>query len=148
MPPDTEDLAAFVGGFVAAEGTFVGRRTGRRFTYAVGLGAVDATTCDTLQEYFGCGNVSRSARREPHYDDECAFAIQGLLDHVQVTIPFMDVHLPVSHKRDQYLGWRRQLVDYWERDAKRVRPCVIDGCDEPRRAHQLCRRHLYAVRGV
>lgn len=89
-----------------------------------------------------------SPRRQPHYDDECTFAVQSLSDHVNVTIPFMDAHLPASHKRTQYLVWRGQLLHYWDNDAKRVRACTVEGCDAPRRAHELCRRHLYAARGV
>jgi len=65
-----------------------------------------------------------------------------------VTIPFMDAHLPASNKREQYLVWRDRLLEYWEHDAKRVRPCTVDDCDAPRRAHGLCRHHLYAARGV
>lgn len=102
----------------------------------------------SLQSYFGCGSVVTYARRKPHYDDECTFVIQSIRDHVRVTIPFMDAHLPVSYKREQYLGWRTRLIEYWEHDAKRVRPCSVEECDEPRRAHGLCRHHLYAARGV
>jgi hypothetical protein len=148
VPPATEDIAAFIGGFVAAEGTFVAADGGRRYTFAVGLGASDAAMCFALQSYLGCGGIFRYKRRKPHYDDECAFAIQSLRDHLRVTIPFMDDHLPVSHKREQYLRWRNQLLEYWEHDAKRVRPCTIEGCAAPRRAHQLCRHHLFAARGV
>jgi hypothetical protein len=101
-----------------------------------------------LREFFGCGGIYRYPRRQAHYDDECAFAIQSLKDHVEVTIPFMDAHLPASHKREQYLAWRAALLDYWEHDAKRVRPCTVEGCDRPRRAHQLCRAHLFTARGV
>ncbi len=125
-------------------------RTGKRprFTFAVGLGAKDTATCLNLRAFFGCGSVSRSARRQPHYDDEIAFSIQAIRDHLRVTIPFMDAHLPASHKREQYLVWRDRLLEYWEHDAKRVRSCTTAGCDEPRRAHGLCRHHLYVTRGV
>ncbi len=146
MPPATEHIASFIGGFVAAEGTFSTTDGGRRYRFAVGLGASDAATCFGLQEYFRCGGIFRYARRKPHYDDECAFAIQSLLDHVEVTIPFMDVHLPISHKREQYLEWRAQLLSYWEHGARRVRACIVDGCDQPRRQHGLCRHHLSTSR--
>jgi hypothetical protein len=146
--PATEDAADFIGGFVAGEGTFVCSGTPPRFTFAVGLGATDTATCLRLRSYFACGNVFSYARRKPHYDDECTFSIQSIRDHLRVTIPFMDAHLPVSYKREQYRAWRDRLIEYWEHDAKRVRPCTVDGCDEPRRAHGLCRHHLYAARGV
>jgi hypothetical protein len=141
--PDTESVAAFLAGFVAAEGCFVS--SPRRFRFSVGLGAVDEEVCYLLRDFLGCGNVTRSPRRKAHYDDECTFAIQSLQDHLRVTIPFMDAHLPVSYKREQYLVWRADLLGYWERDAKRVRPCTREGCDAPRRARGLCRRHYYEV---
>jgi hypothetical protein len=144
--PATEPLAAFLGGFVAAEGSF--SVSGRRFTFSVGLGAADEAMCVAFRDFLCRGAIFRSERREAHYDDECRFAIQSLRDHVEVTIPFMDEHLPPSYKRRQYLVWREQLLDYWERTAKRVRPCSVAGCDRPRRAHGLCRQHLYLRRGV
>ncbi|MBM3675088.1 MAG: hypothetical protein FJW88_09055 [Actinobacteria bacterium] len=88
-----------------------------------------------------------SRRRRPHYDDEIPFAIRSLRDHLAVTIPFMDVHLPESYKRTQYLAWRAELMEYWEHRAKRVRACTVGGCEAPRRAHGLCRHHLFALRG-
>ena len=97
---------------------------------------------------FGCGRLQRFSRRRPHFDNECAFVVGSLRDHLRVTIPFMDAHLPVSYKREQYLVWRGQLLEYWEHDAKRVRPCTVEGCDQPRRAHGLCRHHLFTSRGV
>jgi hypothetical protein len=102
--------------------------------------------CELLLAFFGVGSVHASPRRKPHYDDEVAFAIKSLRDHLAVTIPFMDAHLPESHKRTQYLAWRAELLDYWERRAKRRRPCTVDGCDAPRRAHGYCRRHLWTFR--
>jgi hypothetical protein len=58
----------------------------------------------------------------------------------------MDEHLPASYKRVQYLDWRARLFEYWEHDAKRVRPCSVEGCDAPRRAHGYCRHHLWELR--
>lgn len=146
MSRDTERYAAFIGGLVAAEGTFV--HSGRRFAFAVGLAAADAELCAALGRFFGRGSVTWAPRRRPHYDDEVTFAIRSLRDHVEVTVPFMDEHLPVSYKRQQYERWRAELLHYWETGAKRVRPCSIEGCDAPRRAHGLCRHHLYRIRGV
>jgi hypothetical protein len=147
VPPDTE-LATFIGGFVAAEGTFVRVGTPPRFRFAVALGAKDAATCSVLHKTFGAGTLSLWPRRKVHYQDEITFAIQSLRDHLAVTIPFMDQHLPESHKRQQYLVWRAELLDHWEHRAKRVRACTVEGCEEPRRARGVCRRHLYAHHGV
>ena len=92
----------------------------------------------------GCGHTNPPAWDAiAHYDDECSFRIQSLVDNVEVTIPFMDVHLPESHKREQYLVWRDQLLDYWEHRARRRRPCTVDGCTQPQRAKGVCRRHYY-----
>lgn len=148
VPPATDDLAAFLAGFVAAEGSFFTTGLPPRFRFAIGLGASDAGMCETARAFLRCGRLQEAPRRRPHYDDECAFSIQAIREHLEVTIPFMDEHLPVSYKREQYLGWRTRLIEYWEHDAKRVRPCSVEECDEPRRAHGLCRHHLYAARGV
>lgn len=141
MRPDIRHGAAFAAGFVAAEGSFIAGD--RRYRFAVGLGRTDRGSCEALRELFGCGSIVDSPRRKPHYDDESSFVIQALRDLVEIVVPFMDEHLPPSYKRRQYLEWRARLFDYWEHKAKRVRPCTVDGCDEPRRAHGLCRHHLY-----
>ena len=146
MPPAT-DVAAFVAGFVAAEGCFVMYGNPPTFTFAVGLGAADDDLCVELLRFFGVGYVTRSPRRKPHYDDEVAFAVRALADLVNVVVPFMDQHLAPSYKREQYKAWRARVLDYWSHGAKRVRPCKEEGCDRPRRAKGLCRQHYYAAYG-
>ena len=116
MRPVTE-LADYLAGFVAGEGSFV--RSGRRsFCFQVGLGEADAGMCEALRDTLGVGRLVRSARRRPHYDDEVTFVVRRLRDLVEVIVPFMDEHLPPSHKREQYLVWREALLDYWEHDAR------------------------------
>jgi hypothetical protein len=137
------ELAAYIGGFVAAEGAFL--NTDRRFAVAVSLGAVDARTCELIADWFGVGRLGRSPRRKPHYDDEVTFRVDRLRDLVDVVVPFMDEHLPPSYKRHQYEAWRGQLLEYWEHRAKRRRACTVDGCDSPQRARGLCRHHYYAT---
>ncbi len=143
VPPATDGIAAFIGGFVAAEGNFrvVGARP--RFTFAVGLGAKDSGTCEALYAFFGVGSIHRRARRREHYDDEVTFQVQGRRDLVEVVVPFMDEHLPPSHKREQYLRWRHELVSYWETNARRRRPCKVEACCAPSRAFGLCRHHYF-----
>ncbi len=136
------DTAAHVAGIAVGEATFVA--TGeRRFRFAVSLGATDEILCRLLIAYFGVGRISRSARRRAHYDDEVTYYVQRLRHLVEVIVPFMDEHLPPSHKREQYLAWRMQLLDYWEHEARRRRPCTVEGCDQPRRAKGVCRGHYY-----
>lgn len=147
MPPAT-DVAAFVAGFVAAEGCFVAYGAPPTFTFAVELGAADDDLCVELLRFLGVGYVTRSPRRKPHYDDEVSFAVRALADLVDVVVPFMDEHLAPSYKRVQYEAWRARLLDYWSHHAKRVRPCTAEGCDLPRRAKGLCRRHYYAAYGA
>ncbi|HEY8215986.1 MAG TPA: hypothetical protein VIH82_02560 [Acidimicrobiia bacterium] len=136
-------MGEFLGGFVAGEGSFYQSGEPPKFVFAVGLGAVDAATCELLKTFFGAGHITHFPRRKPHYDDEVTFAIQSMRDHLDVTIPFMDAHLPESYKRTQYLAWREELLDYCEHRAKRRRACTVDGCDAPQRAHGYCRRHLW-----
>ena len=116
--PDTE-AADFLGGFVAAEGCFT--RSGRRFRFAVQLGAVDGGMCGLFADVLGCGTIHRYPRRRPHYDDEVVFAVQSKRDLVEVVLPFMDAHLPASYKRSQYLAWRAELLDAWEHRSRRTR---------------------------
>jgi hypothetical protein len=142
---DTDDRAAFLAGFVAAEGTFIESGTPPKYRFAVGLGRIDRGMCDGFREFLGRGSIFDSPRRRPHYDDESTFVVQSIRQHLDTTIPFMDAHLPPSHKRKQYLEWRARLLEYWEHKAKRVRPCTVEGCDGPRRAHGVCRHHLYEL---
>jgi hypothetical protein len=139
-------LAAFIGGFVAAEGCFTSHRPSadsHRFRFSVGLGAVDRSSCELLASTLRVGGLHESPRRADTYDDEVTFAVQSLRELVEVVVPFMDEWLPPSHKRDQYVAWRATLLDYWEHKAKRRRRCVIEGCGNERRAKGLCRVHYY-----
>ncbi len=112
------EIAAFVGGFVAGEGCFT-RPTPTRFRFSVHLGAVDLELCESLRCWLGVGHVNRYPRRRPHFDDEAVYAIDSAVDLVEVIVPFMDEHLPPSHKRRQYLAWRTALLDHWEHRARR-----------------------------
>lgn len=142
--PATDHLD-FLGGFVAAEGTLV--HTGRRFAFRVSLGAQDAATCEMFLACLRVGSISTAPRRTAHYDDEVSYAVQSLRELVEVVVPFLDEHLPASYKRQQYLAWRAELLDHWQHRARRRRPCTMHGCDRPRRAKGLCRRHYYAAYG-
>jgi hypothetical protein len=104
--------------------------------------------CNVMHDLLGVGHTYESPRRKEHYDDEVSYIVQSLPELITVVVPFMDAHLPQSYKREQYLAWRERLLDYWEHRAKRVRPCTVDGCEKPRRAHGLCRQHLYSRLGV
>jgi hypothetical protein len=112
VQPDTDSLATFLVGFVAAEGCFSGTPRGNRFILEVGLGASDREMCEALRCFLGIGHVYDSPRRKPHYDDEFAFHVMALRELIEVVVPFMDAHLPPSYKREQYLAWRERLLDY------------------------------------
>lgn len=135
------ELAAFLGGFAAAEGCF--NRNKAKFRFAISLGASDEGMCQVWASTLRVGSIYTYARRMEHYDDETVFVVQSLSDLVNTVVPFMDAHLPRSHKRRQYLKWKRELLSYWEQDAKRRRPCTVEGCVLPRRAKGLCRAHYY-----
>ena len=137
----------FIAGFVVAEGAFL--RAGRRptFTFAIGLGAIDSELCMAIRTFFGVGTVMRFDRREDHFDDAVTYQVRKLSDLMEVIVPFMNEHLPPSYKRHQYELWRDHLTTYWETRARRVRACMAEGCNEPRRAYGLCRHHLYLATG-
>lgn len=129
-------------GFVVAEGCFT-RNGKNRFLFAVGLGSADGQFCRALPGLLGVGSVHTHPRRQAHYQDEVTYAVRALSDLVEVVVPFMDEHLPPSHKREQYLAWRTDLLEYWETKAKRRRVCTVPDCTEPQRAKQVCRNHYY-----
>jgi hypothetical protein len=139
------DLADELAGFVAAEGSF--GRAGNGFVFAVTLARADEAMCHLLQDYLGCGRIRLYPRRQPHYDDEVVFVVRRLRDLVEVVVPFLDEHLRPCHKRTQYEPWREELLSYWHVKARRARTCTVEGCDQPRRAKGLCRRHYYAAFG-
>lgn len=119
VSPATDDLVAFLAGFTAAEGCFTGLRDGSRFTFAMGVGSTDRGMCEAFRSILGAGHITDAARRQPHHDDQSTFAIGSAHDLIGLVVPFMDQHLPPSHKRDQYLDWRERLFDYWDRRACR-----------------------------
>jgi hypothetical protein len=142
VPPAT-DLANFIAGFTAAEGTFVVSGEPPSFTFAIALGGADRESCSLLRCALDVGQIAAYKRRRPHFDDEVRFQVRRLKDLVEVVVPFMDEHLPSSHKREQYLVWRAQLLDYWVHRARRRRPCTVEGCDRPQRAKGVCLQHYY-----
>lgn len=135
------ECAAFLGGFVAAEGSF--GRSGRRFRFVISLGASDIEMCNLAAELIGGGHIYRYRRRRPHFQDEAVFVVQSICELVEHVVPFMDAYLPKSKKRRQYEQWKRQLLAYWNKDASRRRCCTSVGCSRPRRAKRLCRAHYY-----
>jgi LAGLIDADG endonuclease len=143
----TEDTAAFIGGFVAAEGTFtMTGTTNLTFRFAVALGATDGASCEALHRFLGVGHIAWARRRQPHHDDVVIYSVQAQRELLEVIVPFMDEHLPESYKRQQYSAWKAAFLDYMEYRARRRRTCTVEGCDEPRRAHGLCRHHLWTHR--
>lgn len=134
---------------MAAEGCFTGTRapTKRRFAFQVGVSEADRDVCGLMLTVFGVGRLVPFRRRQAHYDDEITFVVTRLRDLTEVVVPFMDVHLPASHKRAQYEGWRAELLSYWDTEARRRRPCVLEGCAAPALAHGLCRPHLWSEMG-
>jgi hypothetical protein len=143
--PATE-LAATLAGFIAGEGCFTSLAS-RRFAFRVAVGHVDRDAIEVLHGFLGVGSVVTFPRRRPDYQDEVVYSATALCDLVGVVVPFIDEHLRPCRKRTQYLAWRAALLDHWQHRAKRVRPCTIDGCDRPRRAKGLCRRHYYIEHG-
>jgi hypothetical protein len=144
--PVTE-IAAFIGGFVAAEGTFVARPWDGHFAFTVALGATDRETVELLHRFFRCGRTTWRRRRKEHFDDEVAFVVRKLRDLVDTLVPFMDRHLEESYKRRQYLAWRAEVLDYWEHGMRRRRLCTVEGCERIQRAKGLCRHHYYVAFG-
>lgn len=144
VPPATE-LAAYVGGFTAAEGCLVCTEGGTRFSFAVGLSASDLVSCELLLAYLGVGASTGHLDGRPTRTMPLVSPSAPCLSWCTSLVPFMDEHLAPSYKRVQYEEWRAELLEYWEHRAKRVRPCTVEGCEAPRRAKGLCRSHYFAA---
>lgn len=65
--------------------------------------------CALLHEFLGVGHVRGYPRRREHYNDEVVFAVSASAELRSVIVPFMDAHLPHSHKRHQYTAWRQRF---------------------------------------
>ena len=143
--PPVGELAPFLGGFFAGEGYL--RAGDRGFDCTVALGARDAGMCELFRDVLEVGRVRRYQRRAAHHDDVVVWVVRSPRELVEVVVPVLDEHLPASYKRQQYLAWRAELLDHWQHRARRRRPCTMHGCDRPRRAKGLCRRHYYAAYG-
>lgn len=141
MQPAGEE-ERFLGGFVAAEGCF-SRSGERRFRFSIAVAASDSGMCRVARDLLQAGSIYRQPRRRPSYEDESIFVVQSLRELATRVVPFMDEHLPPSHKRDQYLVWREALLDYWKHTARRSRLCSVRGCSRRMRAKGLCRHHYF-----
>lgn len=140
VPPVTE-LAAHVAGFIVARATSA--RTAQRRGSGSPSGwrqqtGARATSCSSCSRRHHHGDAPPSG--PPRRELAGAGAPRAL---VHVVVPFMDHHLPPSHKREQYVTWRALLLEYWDYGARRVRPCTHHGCEAPRRCKGLCRHHYY-----
>lgn len=92
------------------------------FTFAVMLGARDRDMAELPHQFLGVGRLRTYPRRQEHHDDAVVFAVRAFADLVDVVVPFMDEHLPPSHKRTQYLAWRDELLAYDRGRRGRRRP--------------------------
>lgn len=107
------------------------------------MAGIDHGMVEFAAEVLGVGRVYSYPRRQPHFHDESIFAVRPIRELAEVVVPFMDVHLPPSKKRQQYLAWREQLLAHWEHDARRRRECTVEGCSKLQRGKGLCRHHYY-----
>ena len=108
--PVTE-TAAFLGGFVAAEGCFT--RTRNRFRFAIVVGSKDAAMCEIAARVLGAGFVLSSPRRQPHFDDEAIFVdffgVPAATNFViaklalRTNAPLVPVFAPWSEEKKKYL---------------------------------------------
>src|SRR5688500_15289750 len=92
--------AAWIGGFVAAEGSFtvhplVGRR---KFVFRVELVGSDRELVRQIREFVGMGRIETFARRKPHHDDVIRYVLLSLGDLINVLVPlWMNITLPLTN---------------------------------------------------
>ena len=116
-------VAAFHVGFSAAEGCFTGN--GRDVPLPRRPNAWRGCAILAVTSRFVAATEAALRRRG------AVHGAVGARELVEVVVPFMDAHLPPSHKRTQYLEWRARLLDHWEHRA-RGGPCSVTGCGESR----------------
>jgi hypothetical protein len=160
-PPLLPELFEFVrsvgftlGGLVAGEGSFTTVRQRRpyrdgsprlKFVFRMTMARRDLPLLEALRSFLGYGSIPHHERGRAHWQPTSTLRIHSIWAHGKATIPFAEEFLLPCGKRRQYVEWRDRLIAY---DKKRVRPCTVEGCDKPRRAHGLCRQHLYSRLGI
>lgn len=147
-------------GFVAGEGYFsVTRkkpphRNGDprlRFVFGVQVARRDLQLLEQLMDTLGCGSIAHRAPARPGRQPTSTLSVSSFLSHRSRVIPFMQRHLPPSHKRHQFELWV-QAMDAYElahpsRWGKGPSTCRVAGCEKPVRGRGLCRSHYHRETG-
>jgi hypothetical protein len=153
-----ESACFTLGGLVAGEGSFLVTRRlppfadgteRRRFVFAIAMADRDRTVIEVLRAFVGGGSIRTEPPRREGWQPTCTLSIGSNRQHLRTTIPFYDRYLVTSAKREQYLDWKAELLDYLRAHptqwGKGPSPCRI--CGKPVRGRGLCRSHYYEETG-
>ena len=147
-------------GFVAGEGSFVVTtkqppfRDGAprlRFLFQVAVAARDRELLEQIRALLGFGSIHERDGSKPHHLRIAVLSVASITAHRTATIPWLDAHLLLSAKREQYTLWRDALYSYEiehpSQYGKGRSTCSEADCDLPVRGRGLCRRHYYRATG-
>jgi hypothetical protein len=158
--PADRAVGFFLGGLFAGEGYFSATpRVERlaegsprmRFRFGISLAARDRDLLVTLQDVLTAGSIYVRRGAREHHQPIATLLISSRIDHHRATIPFAEVFLPPSVKREQFEQWRDALYAYEDHDSIRwgrgPSTCREPDCERPVRGRGLCRRHYYRATG-
>lgn len=116
-PENNKELENFIIGLTAGDGSFIKTENGDRykFTYKIEMNAPqNRHMIQEIKDFFGCGRISEYHRSD--YDrDVIRFVVESIPEHIANIIPvFERNNIPAEYKRDQYMNWKQDLLEYVE----------------------------------
>lgn len=116
-PERNKELENFIIGLTSGDGSFIKTENGDRykFTYKIEMNAPDnRQMIKETKDFFECGRVSEY-HRETYNRDVIRFVVESIPEIVVNIIPVFERNkIPAEYKRNQYVNWRQDLLDYVE----------------------------------
>lgn len=107
----------FLSGFIAGEGSFMSKERdsrGMKFALRVEVVEDDQDIIEGMKEYLGVGTVRSHEKRDDKWQRTVSFSVQGVVDHLLVTIPFVETYgLRDTLKQSQYQSWKASVLDQY-----------------------------------
>jgi len=116
--PDYDDsFGNWLCGFVDGEGNF-NRIKGHGQAFRIKIREDDRAILEEIKDRLGCGviyDVDKSLDRKNHKNtrDQCMYIVATIVDLVNVVIPLFDKYELRAKKRNDYIIWRKTILDKW-----------------------------------